>query len=213
MEDGRKVEITADLVLHAGATLSDNKVNGPQDAVLSEMIKTLPLEKIYTITRCFQERFMGAMEVPNSWKIVNFVFFRELDAEPKKEIRSYRAKALTSVMSKWYASCVVMLMERERASTRIVEQALVGGINNISCQHLQVMLTNLLQKHWELQEHRGTMMIHGCVVRPTMFLASLDIKTAFDEARPRQHPCDGGTFYVKCLDLKGGRRSNAWRAR
>ena len=29
------------------------------------------------------------------------------------------------------------------------------------------------------------MIQHGSVIRPTMFLASLDIKTAFDEARPR----------------------------
>ena len=35
------------------------------------------------------------------------------------------------------------------------------------------------------QEERSPMMRHGIVVRPTMFLASLDIKTAFDEARPR----------------------------
>ena len=38
--------------------LFENKVNGPEDAVVSEMIKQLPLEKIYIITRCFQERFM-----------------------------------------------------------------------------------------------------------------------------------------------------------
>ena len=29
------------------------------------------------------------------------------------------------------------------------------------------------------------MLKHGSVDRPTMFVASLDIKTAFDEARPR----------------------------
>ena len=28
-------------------------------------------------------------------------------------------------------------------------------------------------------------MKHGAVVRPTMYLASLDIKTAFDEAKPK----------------------------
>ena len=47
------------------------------------------------------------------------------------------------------------------------------------------MLTNLLQKHLVWQEHRDSMMKHGCVVRPTMFLASLDIKTVFDDGRPR----------------------------
>ena len=50
-----------------------------------------------------------------SQKIVKLFFLRKPDAEPKKEIRSYRAIALTSVMSKWYASCVVMRMQKERA--------------------------------------------------------------------------------------------------
>ena len=35
--EGRKPEITVDLVLQARARMSDNKVNGPEDAVVSEM--------------------------------------------------------------------------------------------------------------------------------------------------------------------------------
>ena len=41
-EEGRNAEITADLVLQPRAKLSDNKVNGPEDAIVSEMIKRLP---------------------------------------------------------------------------------------------------------------------------------------------------------------------------
>ena len=52
-------------------------------------------------------------------------------------------------------------------------------------QHLQVMTANLLQKRWEWQEERAPRLKHGSVIRPTLCLASLDIKTAFDEARPR----------------------------
>ena len=52
-------------------------------------------------------------------------------------------------------------------------------------QHLQVMATNMLQKHWEWQDERAPMLKYGSVMRPTMCLASLDIKTAFDEAGPR----------------------------
>ena len=94
--------------------MSENKGNGPEDAVVSEMIKQLPLEKIYTVTKCFQERFMGQMEAPSSWKIVKLVFLRKPDAEPKKGIRSYRAIALTSVMWKWYASCIALRLEKEK---------------------------------------------------------------------------------------------------
>ena len=69
-DEGRKAEITIDLVVQARAKMSDNKINGPEDAVASEMIKHVPLEKIYIITMCFQERFMGQMEAPSLWKIV-----------------------------------------------------------------------------------------------------------------------------------------------
>ena len=50
----------------------------------------------------------------------------------------------------------------------------VGGLDGISYQQLPVMVTNLLQKHWEWQEERNPVMKHGTVVRPTMHLASLD---------------------------------------
>ena len=103
-DEGRKAEITVDLVLQSRARMSENKVNGPDDAKVSDMIKQLPLKKVYIVTRCFQERFMGQMEAPSSWKIVKLVFLRKPDAELRKGIRSYRAIALTSVMSKWYAS-------------------------------------------------------------------------------------------------------------
>ena len=102
--EGRDEEITVDLVLQARAKMSDNKVNGPDDAIVSEMIKQWPLEKINTVTMCFQERFLGQMKSISSWKIVRLVLFRKPDAEPKKGIRNYKAIALTSVMSKWYAS-------------------------------------------------------------------------------------------------------------
>ena len=172
--------ITVDLVLQARAKLSENKVNGPEDAMVSEMIERLPMEKIYTITRCFQERFMGMMESPSSRKVVKLVFY----AAPTKGIRSYRAIALTPVMSKWYASCILLRLEKEKESEKW-KKVHTGGLDGISCQHLQVMMTNVIQKHWEWQEERNPVMKHGTVVRPTLYLASLDIKTAFDEARPK----------------------------
>ena len=185
-EDGRNAEIAEDLVLQARAKLSDNEVNGPEDAIVSEMIKTLPLEKIYAIAKYFQEPFMGLMESPSSWKIVKLVFLGKPDAAPKKGIRSYRAIAPTSVMSKWYASCIILRLEREREPENW-KNLHVGGMDGISCHHFQVMVTNLLQKHWEWQEERNPVLRHGTVVRPTMFLARLDIKTAFDEAKPPKH--------------------------
>ena len=128
---------------------------------------------------------MGQMEAPSSWVgDRELVCLRNTDAEPEKGIRSYRAIALTSVMPKWYASCILIRLEKEieRENWKNLH---VGGIEGISCKHFQVMMTHLLQKHWEWHEDRRPMMRHGSVIRPTMCWANMDIKTAFDVPRPK----------------------------
>ena len=62
----------------------------------------------------------------------------------------------------------------------------MGGVDSVSCEHLQVMVTQLLQNHWKWQEDRRKNMWHGSEKRPTMHSASMDIKTAFDVARPKR---------------------------
>ena len=47
----------------------------------------------------------------------------------------------------------------------------MGDIDGISYQRHQVMMAQLLQKHWEWREDRRPMMRHGSVIRPTMYLA------------------------------------------
>ena len=49
---------------------------------------------------------------------------RKPDVEPKKGVRSHKATALSSVLSKWYARCVVLRMER--VGTRGMEEAARG---------------------------------------------------------------------------------------
>ena len=46
---------------------------------------------------------------------MKLVFLRKPGAAPEKGIRSYRASVLISVMSKWYASCISLRMENEKA--------------------------------------------------------------------------------------------------
>ena len=60
---------------------------------------------------------MGLVESPTSCKIVKLVFLRKPDAAPKEGIRSYRALALTSVMSKRHVSCIFLLLEKEKSLT------------------------------------------------------------------------------------------------
>ena len=51
-EEGRAVEITVDLVLQAKAKLRYNKVSAA-DAIVSEMMKALPWEKVCVCSRMF----------------------------------------------------------------------------------------------------------------------------------------------------------------
>ena len=64
-KDGRNAEITVDLVLQARTKLSDNKVNGLEDALASEMIK---------ICEMFPGPLYGSDGCSSSWKIVKLVF-------------------------------------------------------------------------------------------------------------------------------------------
>ena len=84
------------------------------------------------------------------------VLLRKPDAEPRKGIISYRAVALTSVMSLWYATRIILVEKKE---PREMKQVHVGGIDGISCQHLQVMTQ--LQKRLELQEDRRKNLWYG----------------------------------------------------
>ena len=85
-------------------------------------------------------------------------------------------------MSKWCATGLRLHKEKEREK---LKQLHAGGIDGTTCQHLQVMMTHLLQKHWEWQEDRRKDVWHGSERRPTMSVASMDIKTAFRVARPK----------------------------
>ena len=69
----------------------------------------------------------------------------------RKGVRLYKAIALTSLMSKWCATCVILrLVKKKHEGWKRLH---VGGIGGISCQHLQVLMTQLLQKQ-EWQEER-----------------------------------------------------------
>ena len=101
------------------------------------------------------------------------VFSRKPAAEPKKGIRSCKAIALTSVISKWYAACVILLLEKEKELGGW-KKLQVGEIEGLSSQHFQVMVTILLQKHWVWQEDRRPTLKHGSVQRPTMYLGKFE---------------------------------------
>ena len=94
--------------------MSNIKVNRPQDAIVSEMIKQLPMENFTLSRSVFRNASWARWNLQVLGRGFKLVFLREPDAEPKKGIRSYWSIALTSVMSKWYASCIILRLEKER---------------------------------------------------------------------------------------------------
>ena len=84
---------------------------------------------------------MGTMESPSSWKVVKLVFLRKPDAAPAEGVRSYRAIALTSVMSKWYASYILLRLVKEKEPEKW-KKLHIGGLDD------------WMGFHWEWQEVR-----------------------------------------------------------
>ena len=58
----------------------------------------------------------------------------------------------------------------------------VGDERGVNCLHMQALVTNIFQRHWEWQEDRRTGLQPGFHRYNTAFRASLDVKTAFDVA-------------------------------
>ena len=92
---------------------------------------------------------------------------------------------LPSALPKWYATWVILRLEEEKEPEGL-KPLHVGGSDGISCQHLQELMTQMLQKLSEWQKDRRKDEWHGSEKRPTMYVATMDIKTALDVARPNQ---------------------------
>ena len=95
--------------------------------------QAVALGKTYTIAMCFQERFMGLMESPSSWKIVKLVFLRKPGRCPEERNQQLQSNSVDigdlQVVCILYPSA---LGERKRAW--ILESLHVGGVDGISCQ-------------------------------------------------------------------------------
>ena len=55
-----------------------------------------------------------------------------------------------------------------------------GAERSVNCAHLQALLSNTQQRHWEWQENRRTDWVPLFFRYRTAFMASLDVKTGFD---------------------------------
>ena len=69
----RIAEISVDSVLQTRSRLCDGKVDGPDDRLVSEMLKRLPFVKNLRSGKCLTGALHGKEQASDSWKIVQLV--------------------------------------------------------------------------------------------------------------------------------------------
>ena len=99
--------------------LCDGKVDGPDDRLVSEMLK----RKIFEVAHFSQERFMGKEQASDSWKNCAISLLEEARCRAEEGDQGFQGQ--TAVMSMWYATCVVLRMEEE-AEAKEFEERHVG---------------------------------------------------------------------------------------
>ena len=86
-----------------------------------------------------------------------------------------------SVFSKWNTTVLVDMLHDEQEP--IEWKGLhVGAERGVNCEHMQALVTNTFQRHWEWQEDRRVDLQPGRFRYNTAFMTGLDVKTAFDVA-------------------------------
>ena len=107
---------------------------------------------------------------------------KKKDAKLEKDLRGFRAIALLSVFSKWYTTVLVHPPHKdEPIEWRNLH---VGAERGVNCEHMHAAVKNILQRRWEWQEDRRTDLQPGYYKYNTAFMASFNVKTAFDVAKP-----------------------------
>ena len=126
---------------------------------------------------------MCRMEAPSSWKIVKLFFYENEMRNQRKESEAARHCAAIGAVEVLRRMSFHAFGKREklRAVRICTWEELKASVANI----FNFMMTILMQKHCEWQEDRRPKTRHGSVKRPAMYLACMDIKTAFYVTRPK----------------------------
>ena len=95
----------------------------------------------------------------------------------------FRAIEHFGVFSKWYTTVLVDMLREEKEP--IEWKGLhVGAERGVNCEHMQALVTNIFQRHWEWQEDRRVDLQRVRFRYNRAFMESLDVQTAFDVAKP-----------------------------
>ena len=80
------------------------------------------------------------------------------------------------MFSKRYTTVLVDMLHDEQSEWKRLH---VGAERGVNCEHMQALLTNIFQRHWEWQEERRVDLQPGRFRYNTAFMAILDVKTSF----------------------------------
>ena len=121
--------------MRAHGEMLRNKANGSADCLVTETLRCLPTQTVYEVAHWFNKRFKG--DCP--------------DTMLEKGLRGFRAIALLSVLSEWHTTVLVNLLHKEKEP--IAWRSLhVGVERRVNCEHMQALVTNTFQRHWEWQK-------------------------------------------------------------
>ena len=193
-----------------------NNANGPSDCLVTEMPAVLTngdsVRGNSLVRQALQRRVPCPGGVENSSPRVPQ---KSQTPSLKRAYGGFRAIALLSVFSKWYTTVLVDMLHDEKEPSEW-KRLHVGAERGVNCEHMQALVTNIFQRHWEWQEDRRGDLQPGRFRYNTALMASLDVKAAFDVARSAvvsEHPhldgCprtpDSGLCWQRCKMFVGPR--------
>ena len=111
-----------------------------RDKIVSEMLSRLPLAKVHEVAKLFQKSVDSRL-----LENCPVVLLEEARCGVKDRDRKFQGHR---VDGSHCATCVILRMEGEKEPE--LKQLHVGGMDEINCQQLQLLITNLSQKALEM---------------------------------------------------------------
>jgi hypothetical protein len=98
-----------DVVLRGKARLSKNSSSGGGSVMVGEMLRSLPYCVVIMVHYLFAARYMAdSPELMVSWHTIIIVFLAKIRGP--KRMDEHRGISLLDVFSKWYTSCLVLML-------------------------------------------------------------------------------------------------------
>ena len=161
------------------AALQGRQIQITVDRGSSRSEECLPMETLFEVSHWFDKRFKTRMSGPEAWQVLRLVFLKKPDAKLENQgLRGFRAITLLSLFSEWYATVLVDLLLEEKKPVEMEEFA--RGSRERRLRTHAIPSYTYIPETWEWQEDRRTDLQPGFYRKNTAFMASLDVKTAFD---------------------------------